>query len=129
MVDINKKEGGSKIIKNITAAGGIVGSIAAIVALWVTVTTTIESSNNKVEENLINEIQTAAELLTKEIYTSDYKVVESLRDMMKMRLMIRNMEIQKMRAEGTAVPERYIMEQQAYTDMLEELERKWDATQ
>ena len=120
------EEKGNKIIKSITTAGGIVGSIAAIIALWMTITTRIDDSNQKTEDALIAEIQTVATLLTKEIYISDYRVVDSLRDMMEIRLTIRTLEIQSLRDRGEPVPERFIMEQQAIQDMLEELERKWD---
>lgn len=113
------------LVKNLTAVGTVVATLASVIGLWITLDSRIEESSNKVKDEVVAEIQTAVELITKEIYSSDYRVVESVRDIVNMRIRIRKLEIQKMQEAGTPVPERYLMELEAFEDMLQEIDRKW----
>lgn len=122
----DKPEKSSNILRYITAAGGLAGSVGAIIGAWMLISNHITDTSAAAKEEVIKEIQSTAILLTNELNSKDYKIVESLRDAINMHIQIRKLEITRLQADGETIPERYMMEQQTFEEMLKELDRRWE---
>lgn len=125
----DSKTDGKGWLKSITTAGGVAASIAAVIGMWLTLDTRIADSDNKTKTEVIAEIQASTALITKEIYTNDYRIVESIRDMMNIRIRVKEIEIQRLRNANKPVSDADLLELAAIKDMLEELDRKWRINQ
>lgn len=104
----------SGIWKTVGQFSAAAGAIAAILAGWWKIESTIDTA-----------VKASTSVITKDLETSTIGIVTEFMEDLKLRLHIIQMDIQTYKNEGRPVPERLLLSEQLLQDRIKDMERKW----